>query len=125
MNIEYYLGNLFNHGAVLVNVFGWGVGDKNNPFRKVAENDNALVAYRKFLRGEKLAEFAIPVPELPPAGLEDKIHKVQASLPGWIEKHGPARVKSNVEKLQNALKEKRFKDAGEAADAILKSIEKH
>ena len=39
MNMESYLGNLFNHGAVLVNIFGWGVGDRGNPFRKIAEGE--------------------------------------------------------------------------------------
>ena len=122
--MELYLGNLFNHGAVLVNVFGWGVGDRDNPFRKIAEGDNALAAYRKFLRGEKLDEAPVPIPSVPPVGLEEKVHRVQAKLPGWIEKNGPARVKGNVEKLEKSLKEKRFEEAAEAADAILKTIEK-
>jgi hypothetical protein len=124
MNMEMYLGNLFNHGAVLVNIFGWGVGDQKNPFRKIAENDHALVAYRKFLRGEKLAEAPIPIPAVPPEGLQEKVHKVQAMLPGWIEKNGPAKVKDNVERLGTFLKEKRFAEAAESADAILKTIEK-
>ncbi|HJT79482.1 MAG TPA: hypothetical protein VJ739_19960, partial [Gemmataceae bacterium] len=42
MNMEGYLGNLFNHGAVLVNVFGWGVGGPENPFRKTAESASAV-----------------------------------------------------------------------------------
>jgi hypothetical protein len=124
MNMEFYLGNLFNHGAVLVNVFGWGVGDRDNPFRKNAEGEDALAAYRKFLRGEKLAEAPLPIPAVPPAGLEEKVHRVQAALPGWIEKNGPARVKDDVEKLGKSLKEKRFEEAAEAADAILKTIGK-
>jgi hypothetical protein len=124
MNMETYLGNLFNHGAVLVNVFGWAVGGPDNPFRKVAEGESALAAYKKFLRGEKLREAPIPIPVLPPVGLEEKIHKVQAALPPWVEKHGPAQVKDQVEKLDRALKEKRFDDASATADALLKIIEK-
>jgi hypothetical protein len=123
MNMEGYLGNLFNHGAVLVTVFGWGVGDPDNPFRKVAENDAALEAYRKFLRGEKLHEAPIAIPAMPPTGLPEKFHKVQEKLPGWVAKHGPARVQSHIELLDKALQEKRFDDAAEAADAILKTIE--
>ena len=122
MNMERYLGNLFNHGAVLVNVFGWGVGNKDNPFRKIAEGDTALAAYRKFLRGDKLEEAAIPIPALPPAGLREKVRKVQAMLPGWIKKNGPAKVKDDVEKLGRCLKENLFEQAAEAADAILKTI---
>ena len=121
--MEHYLGNLFNHGAVLVNVFGWGVGDKDNPFRKTAESDNAIAAYRKFLRGENLDEAPIPIPALPPVGLEEKVHRVQAKLPGWIEKNGPARVQSNVERLDKSLKAKRFEEAAESVDVILRIIE--
>jgi hypothetical protein len=124
MNMEHYLGNLFNHGAVMVNVFGWGVGDKDNPFRKTAESDNAIAAYRKFLRGGKLDEAPIPIPAVPPVDLAEKIHRVQAKLPGWIEKNGPAQVKANVERLDKLLKEKRFEEAAQAADAILRTIEK-
>ena len=56
LSMERYLGSLFNHGAVLVNIFGWGVGPESNPFRKIAESDSAIHAYRRFLRGEELAE---------------------------------------------------------------------
>ncbi len=124
MDMEGYLGNLFNHGAVLVNIFGWGVGDSNNPFRRTAENANALAAYQKFLRGEALNETPIPVPSIPPADLADKVHEVQAKLPGWIQQNGPAKVKEYAEKLTNALKARRFEEAAAAADAILQIIRK-
>ena len=124
MDMEGYLGNLFNHGAMLVNIFGWGVGGPDNPFRKVAEGDAALTAYRKFLRGEALKETPVPIPPLPPADLPDKIHEVQALLPGWIEKNGPARIKDHMESLARALKEQRFVDAEKIADAILAIIRK-
>jgi hypothetical protein len=124
MSMEHYLGNMFNHGAVLVNVFGWGVGEKDNPFRKVAESNDSLAAYQKFMRGEVLQEAPLPKPVLPPEGLEEKVHKVQSKLPGWIEKHGPARVKDSVERLDRALREQRFQEALKAADALLKTIEK-
>ena len=51
MSMEGYLGNLFNHGAVMVKIFGWGLGDKDYPFRRIAESPDALAAYRKFLSG--------------------------------------------------------------------------
>jgi hypothetical protein len=119
MSMEGYLGNLFNHGAVLVNLFGWGLGD--NPFRRIVENDDALAAYRKFLRGEKLSE-APTAGGVLPAGLWDKIHKVQAALPGWLQVHGPAQVEDNANKLQHAVEEQRFNDAAAAADALLKTM---
>ena len=122
MDMEGYLGNLFNHGAVVVNVFGWSVGDASNPFRKIAEGPNALAAYRKFLRGEPLHEAPIAIPVIPPVGLIDKIHDVQAKLPGWVKKNDPAQVKDKLEQLDRAIKEKRYDEAAEAADAILKTL---
>ncbi len=124
MRMEHYLGNLFNHDAVLVTVFGWGVGERDNPFRKIAEGPDAVAAYKKFLSGARLAEAAIPVPALPPAGLPEKIRKVQKTLPGWIAKHGPAEVKDHVARLDAALRQRRFEDAAKAADAILRIIAK-
>jgi len=125
IGMEGYLGDLFNHGAVLVNVFGWGMGDENNPFRKIAESGDALAAYRKFLRGEKLSE--APIPDglaMFPAILQEKIHQVQAALPGWLKEHGPAQIQDNVEKLKQSVEEQRFDDAAATADAILKTIVK-
>ena len=59
--METYLGRVFNHGGVMVNVFSWGIGGeahRNNFFRRATENPEALAAYAKFLRGEKLVESA-------------------------------------------------------------------
>lgn len=60
LDMEPYLGDMFNHGAVLVNLFGWGVGDSNFPFRKATENAAAIGAYQKFIRGETLRETQVP-----------------------------------------------------------------
>jgi hypothetical protein len=51
-----YLARMFNHGAVLTNVFGWNIGDRDNPFRRATEGEDAVAAYRKFLRGARLEE---------------------------------------------------------------------
>jgi hypothetical protein len=52
-DMETYLARAFNHGATLVNVFGWGIGNPSmpmsNPFSIVTQGDDALTAYRKFL----------------------------------------------------------------------------
>lgn len=122
MDMEGYLGNLFNHGARLVNIFGWGVGDRDNPFRKIAEGDNALAAYRKYLRGEDLAEAPLPAPSIPPADLPGKVHRIQALLPPWLEEHGPARVKPLLEKLDGYLKQQQFDKASKTADDVLQLI---
>jgi hypothetical protein len=59
MSMETYLARCFNHGATLVDVFGWGIGGTfvtNNPYRLATEDPDALVAYRKFLNGQILVE---------------------------------------------------------------------
>jgi hypothetical protein len=54
IGMEAYLARGFNHGAALIDVFSWGVGGPSvktsSPFRLVTEGDEALAAYRKFLR---------------------------------------------------------------------------
>jgi hypothetical protein len=55
-NTEAYLGHLYNHGAAVVNLFGWGVGEAANPFRRALEAPESVNAYRKFLQGEPLSE---------------------------------------------------------------------
>ena len=90
MTMETYLAKMFNHGGTLVNIFSWGIGgeaNKNMSFRVVTEGEEALRAYRKFLKGEPLIEAkteALTLLErLPP-----KIHKIQKELPAWIQKTG-------------------------------------
>jgi hypothetical protein len=118
--MEGYLGNLFNHGAVLVNIFGWAVGDSRNPFRKQAESASALAAYRKFLDGGQMQE--TPLVAIPPPQLIDKIHEVQTLLPPWVDRHGPARVKQDLDALEKAMKQNRFEDADTAATALLMTV---
>jgi hypothetical protein len=119
-NMEGYLGNLFNHGAVLVNVFGWGVGEADNPFRRTAEGDGAIAAYRKFLRGGTLAEAPLPAPVAPPpADLPDRVRKIQELLPAWVDKHGSSTVRPLMERLDAQLKAQHFEDAARTADEIL------
>ncbi|MDQ2767958.1 MAG: hypothetical protein M3Y30_12480 [Gemmatimonadota bacterium] len=118
--MEGYLGNLFNHGATLVNIFGWGVGAAANPFRQTAEGDAALSAYRKFLHGWALAEAPLQVPvSPPPADLPDRVRKIQTLLPGWVDKHGSAIVRPLMERLDSELKQQHFQDASKIADQIL------
>ena len=121
--MEGYLGNLFNHGAVLVNIFGWGVGDRSNPFRRAAESDAAVAAYRIFLRGGLLSEAPLPFPVAPPPpDLPARIRRIQALLPAWVEQHGPAKAKPLMEQLDGYLKQQRFEEASRTADEILRLI---
>ena len=86
-NMETYLGRLFNHGAVMVNVFSWGIGgeaQRNNFFRKATENPECLAAYAKFLRHEPLVETAST--GFSASALQDKMHRIQKELPDWVQK---------------------------------------
>jgi hypothetical protein len=52
ISMETYLARSFNHGATLVNLFGWGIGGtvvRNNPYHVATEAPDALATYRKFL----------------------------------------------------------------------------
>ncbi len=128
MNMETYLAKVFNHGGTLVNIFSWGIGgeaNKNMSFRVVTEGEEALKAYRKFLKGEPLVEAkteALTLLErLPP-----KIHRIQKELPAWIQKSGDkakaAQATALMRKLDERLKAKDFEEVEKTADSILKMI---
>jgi hypothetical protein len=125
IGMEGYLGSLFNHGAVLVNIFGWGEGDESNAFRKIAEGPDALAAYRKFLGGEKLGEAQVPdLLSTLPTNLRAKIQKVEGTLPDWLRNHDSAQIQNNVDILGQAVEDQRYNDAEKAIDAILDKIDK-
>jgi hypothetical protein len=52
---ETYLARSFNHGAKIVNIFG-GFQSPQDPYSRSTEAGEALTAYRKFLRGDRLIE---------------------------------------------------------------------
>jgi hypothetical protein len=119
--METYLGRLFNHGAVLVNVFSWGIGGeamRNNFFRRATENPEALAAYGKFLRHETLVETA-------PTGFsseafQEKMHRIQKELPGWVQKTGQqAQAMPLMEKIKALMKDKQWQEGDKVADEIL------
>ena len=119
--METYLGRMFNHGAVMVNIFSWGIGGeamRNNFFRRATENPEALAAYAKFLRRETLVETA-------PTGFsatafQDKMHRIQKELPAWVQESGQqAKVGPLAQKLTAFLKDRKFREADKVADEIL------
>ena len=120
ISMENYLGNLFNRGAVVVNIFGWGMGPASNPFRKIAENQNAIAAYQKFLRGEVLA--SDPPAQVPSPQFFDKMRKLQKELPPYLAKYGPEKVGRFYEALGRDLKAQRYVDAEQAVDEIFQAI---
>jgi len=118
MSMETYLAKMFNHGATLVTLFSWGIGGeamKNMDYRLCTENDEALQAYRKFLKGESLIE-GVTV-----AGLQErlppKIQKIQMALPALSTNTEAAAL---VQKMMEQLKAKNFVEVEKIADAILK-----
>ncbi|MCX6898609.1 MAG: hypothetical protein NT105_07915 [Verrucomicrobia bacterium] len=124
--METYLGRTFNHGGVLVNVFSWGIGGeahRNNFFRKATENPECLAAYAKFLRGETLVEAVAQ--GFSASGLQDKMHKIQAELPGWMEKSGliqRLRAMWHMRNLQSYMKERKWQELDKEADEVLALI---
>jgi hypothetical protein len=119
--METYLGRMFNHGAMMVNIFSWGIGGdamRDNFFRKATENPEALAAYAKFLRGEPLIESAGT--GFSSARFQAKMRRIQEELPGWVQKSGnQAHAMPLVQKLQGLIQEKKWLDADEVADEIL------
>lgn len=120
-SMETYLALMFNHGAGLVNIFGWGIGSETtaNPFRTAAEADESLVAYRKFLGGETLIEGDYISSDLPA-----RIELMQSELPLWIEQNPNRRseIEPLLQQLQQYLEENRFDEASTIVDQILAII---
>lgn len=114
--METYLGNLFGRGAVVVNLFGWGVGPPSNPFRKIAESPKSIAAYQEWLRGAELP--SDPPAQVPSPHFFEKLRKLQQELPSYIAKHGPEGVGVQYGELSRSLNTKRFGDAEGAIDQI-------
>jgi hypothetical protein len=124
--MESYLGKMFNHRAVMVNIFSWGIGgerEKGNLFRRATENDEALSAYRKFLSGKDLKELPQNTNAFSPTNLQNKIHTIQTQVPAWIGRtQRPDIIQPLMNKLESFIKSKKFEDAERQADEILHLI---
>ena len=122
--METYLGRMFNHGAVMVNIFAWGVGgeaNRDNFFRRATENPEALSAYGQFLRHRALVESASA--GFSSEAFQKKIHRLQAELPGWVRSSGKqATVKPLTEKLSALIKDRQWEEADKVVDALLALI---
>ena len=121
LNMETYLARIFNHGGIMANVFSWGIGgeaNRDNFFRRATENPEALAAYARFLRGEKLVESTAR--GFSTAGLQEKMHRIQAELPAWVQRTGrQAEMTSLTQKLDALLKDRKFEEADTLAAKIL------
>ena len=120
-SMEAYLGDLFNHGATLVNIFGWGVGASDNPFRKVAEGSAAIKAYQKFLSGGTLIEGVLQSTGPSPADLlQQKMAAIQARAPQWVKGNAgrEAQLQSLIAELEEAANSGDITTALSVADQI-------
>jgi hypothetical protein len=125
--METYLGRMFNHGAVMVDIFSWGIGGEaertKNIFRLATENKEAIGAYRKFLKGEVLVEREHPEGTFTPARFKSKIERIQKEAPAWARKRGSdAELRPLIEKLDSLIKQSKFQEADKVANAILALI---
>jgi hypothetical protein len=120
-NMETYLGRMFNHGAVMVNIFSWGIGgeaNRDNFFRKATENPEALAAYAKFLKHGTMVETASS--GFSAALLQEKMHRIQKEFPAWIQKSGKqAKAAPLMQKLSTLLKDKKWRELDEIVDEVL------
>ena len=128
MTMETYLAKVFNHGGTLVNLYSWGVGGdahKDMDFRVVTEGEEALLAYRRFLRGDPLVEGeAIQTSSLADR-MPAKIQRIQAEAPAWIQSSPENRAKGFplIQKLRQQMGDRNFAEAEVTADAILKMLD--
>jgi hypothetical protein len=118
MGMETYLAKLYDRGVALVTIFGWGLGDKDNVFRRAAENADALTAYRKFLNGQTLVEG--PVTPTILDRVQQKMARVQSELPLWVQRYGRhVTVKQLTDALTTAMQTGDPVRVEAALDAIL------
>jgi len=125
--MESYLAKMFNHGAVMVNVFSWGIGGEpernKNMFRRATENTEALSAYKKFLSGQSLKEVPRSQTGFSPVLFREKIARIQKLVPEWVNKtHRPDLIKPKMEQLDKLIKANDFQHAAPIADEIIKFV---
>ena len=123
--METYLGRHFNHGAALVNVFSWGIGgasQKDNMFRRVTESNEAIEAYRKFLRGGALVED--PARPLSMPEFRAKIERIQRELPPWVQRtRDQNAAQAIMKRLDAQVRKGDLQGANRVADEVLELIE--
>ncbi|MBS2005366.1 MAG: hypothetical protein JST44_27890, partial [Cyanobacteria bacterium SZAS LIN-5] len=114
---------------VLANIFSWGIGGdaerERNFFRRATENQEAIAAYRKFLRGEKLVERPRNANAFSVTHFRQKIDTIQKRLPAWVNGM-PARAQqaqTMMERLDHFIKTNNFRQANDTADEILRLLQ--
>lgn len=115
--METYLARHFNHGATLVNLFSWGIGASDDPFRLATENAQAIAAYRKFLSGQALVKTVVD-------GLPEKMQRMVVRMPLWLQAGGdPSQVQPLLETMWAYLRANQPVEAEATIDRVLALIE--
>jgi hypothetical protein len=119
--METYLGRMFNHGAVMVNIFSWGLrpkDSKRNPFYVPTEGPEAIASYRLFLSGEALRE--VPPQPFSLAAFQEKLQRIQSQLPQWVQRTQRQRdAQAIMSRLEGHIKSGNLASADQVADEVL------
>ena len=108
---ETYLAKHFNHGAVLVNLFGW---ETPNQFGESVREESAIAAYTKFLKNERLVDAGAI------EGLEDsEIVITQENVRAYLKNGGSREIIKKLKLLETYKEQKKI----EEAKALYKEIE--
>jgi len=119
--MESYLAHMFNYGATMTNLFGWGVGNRSNPFRRATEGDEAIAAYRKFLSGDRLDEK--PLSDSKTSDSQTELQNRLRALPARIDAYqksggNMSRIQPRVAKIEGYIKSGRYDDLESELDSI-------
>ena len=122
--METYLGRMFNHGAVMVNIFAWGVGPddfQSNFFRRATEGPDAIAGYRRFLSGQRLRED--PAQPFSLTEFQKKIRDIQSRLPQWVQRTRRQPEATDIMRgLEDSIKSGDMTAADAAADKALELL---
>ncbi len=118
--MEDYLARMFNHGATVTNVFGFDVGDKENLFRRATESDEAVAAYRKFLRGARLNETPLTQSyQRRPNVLQSHMRALPGRIESYLRAGGdPHLIQPQVKQLEEYMKDGRLDAMKQLLDQI-------
>ncbi len=127
-SMESYLARMFNRGAMMTNLFGWGIGNRNNLFRQATEREEALVAYRKFLGGSNLidASSGKAAGRDSTSNLQDLMRALPARIEEFQRNGGdPRAVQPWIEQLERNVQQGRLDAARQDLEAISQVFESH
>jgi hypothetical protein len=111
-----YLGGLLAHGAKVVNVYGWNVGNSNSPY--AASRSVAVPAVKKWLAGERLPStwFHSDENSQQVTVIRAKLAKMQQTAHDLVGRgHDPRPIQAIVESFQSEFEP--LAKAGKIAEA--------